>query len=415
MKKKTPKIFIGNTDVASVISELKIVFKEDFGIDTLTLQDERQNNFDKGEVDVALNEIKDWIPYFKPRRISSRIKPRWEKFITEYYFKKALKECDVFIYIWKSFYPDYSDFERIKAAGKKLVVVFCGNDIRWFFSQKQEFNSYGLRHLEFEQYDYSTKGLRSKLDYLRKAEKYADMIFSRTDQAQLALRPYFRWHMMVDTNKIVENSVQRALRPKVAHAPSNRLVKGTKYVLEAFEKLKNEGIEFEPALIEGVKNAEAIKLYQDADILIDQLICPGSGKLATEALASGTIVMGHMAYGIYPQNNPSDYPIVDVNPDTIYLKLKELILDYPQRVKLAKQGRIFVDMVLDYRHFCNKIIKYFNGENVEYDYIPTFFRDKFTPESDNALVMYNEYNRLVENCDWYKKNIQKGTREGLVF
>jgi hypothetical protein len=264
-------------------------------------------------------------------------------------------------------------------------------------------------------YDYSAKALNARLTYLRLAEKYSDFIFSRLDQAQLQLRPYYRWNMMVPIKKFKNNPEQRKEKPVVAHAPSNRAIKGTRLVLDAFDRLKKEGISFEPLLIENVPNQKAIEMYSDADIVIDQLFCPGTGKLATEALACGSIVMGHMAYNKYPQKNPADCPIIDVNPDNLYQELKELILNYEFRKEHALKSRPYVEKHLDVKSFCEKVISLVNKEKIEFDYTPTFFRNNFIPESGESIEIYNNWNLVVKNCNWYKQFVKPGERAGLVF
>lgn len=160
---------------------------------------------------------------------------------------------------------------------------------------------------------------------------------------------------------------------------------------------------------------EAIKQYTNADILIDQLLCPGSGKLATEALASGTIVMSHMGYDLYPQNNPSDCPIIDVNTNNLYEKLKQLILNYDFRKKHAQQGRSYVEKHLDVKFFCQKVLDLLNGVDMKYDYYPTFFRDGFIPESAESIPVYNKWTAFVKDCNWYKEHVVSGNRDGLIF
>ena len=356
------------------------------------------------------------MPYFKPRRISVKLKAIWDKKVDSYIYKKALKECDVFIFFWNTFYNDFSDLKKLKEANKTIINVFVGDDVRWFYSMKQELEGYQLAPIEYdEEYDYSIIALEQKLKYLRTAEKYSDFIFSRLDQAQLELRPYYRWNMMVPVKKFKDNSKQRKVKPVVAHAPSYRSGKGTSYVLEVFDQLKKDGIDFEPLLIENVPNLLAIEMYGNADILIDQLLCPGAGKLATEALASGTIVLGNMAYEIYPQKNPKDCPIIDVNPKTLYSKLKEIILDYEFREKHAKKGRPYVEKYLDVDRFTQTVIDLVSGNEMPFDYKPTFFRENFIPESPEALSLYNSWTDTVKECTWYKKNIVSGERKGLKF
>ena len=58
----------------------------------------------------------------------------------------------------------------------------------------------------------------------------------------------------------------------IVHAPSDRLVKGTRYVLEAVNQLQAEGIPVELSLIENMSHSEARRAYERADLLIDQLL-----------------------------------------------------------------------------------------------------------------------------------------------
>jgi glycosyltransferase involved in cell wall biosynthesis len=412
------KIFLGNTDIGSVVTEFKIVFKEKYNIETLSYYDADTppSKIVSCKVDHNLYDLRNSIPYFRPRRISTRLKKVWEKWIDTHYFNKAVKECDVFIFFWNTFKKDHSDLEVLKQLGKKIIVCFVGDDARWYYSQKQELQSYGLRNIEYDNYDFSVKGLEQRLSYVRNAEKYADFIFSRLDQQQLGLRPYYRWHMMIDSSKYENKNLQRKECPVIAHAPTARKGKGTEYVLEVFERLEKEGIRFRKLLIENLDHASALKAYSDADIVIDQLICTGSGKLASEALGFGKVVLSHMAYDTYPQNlDVKDYPIVDVNPDTLYTKLKELILDHEARQRIADLGHAFAVRTLDFTHFCDKVLKLVDGEQIPHDYTPTFFREKFIPESEESVQVYNKWTDTVKNCDWYKANIKPGERAGLKF
>jgi hypothetical protein len=49
------------------------------------------------------------------------------------------------------------------------------------------------------------------------------------------------------------------------------------------------------------------------------------------------------------------------------------------------------------------------------DFYPTFFRDNFIPESEEAAAVYNKWNNYVKDCDWYKKHVKTGERAGLSF
>ena len=408
------KIFIGLVNLATMLTDFRNAFKK-LGADTLTASHGDDHPADAGAVDYDFSKY--------DTRMFTPVRPLWfrewlrdRQHIRKKVWRKALKECDTFIFIWSTFNRDFSDYAELKKRGKKVITVFCGDDVRWHYGQEQELKKFGLRPIEYEkEYDYSTTGLNKRLYFLRTAEKYSDFIFSRLDQAQLQLRPYHRWNMMAFTDNFEHKPEQRATNPIIAHAPTLRKVKGTEYVLNAFEKLKNEGIEFTPLLIENVPNTKAIEMYSNADILIDQLIIPGTGKLATEGLALGKVVLAHMAYDKYPQKNPSECPIVDVNPDTLYIKLKELILDFNKRKEIALKGRPYVLKYLDTGIFCRKVLDLIEGKKIEYDYFPTFFRKQFIPESEDAKILYNQWTSTLTNCDWYKKHVSPGERAGLIF
>jgi hypothetical protein len=394
--------------------DLKTSFSE-MGVQTFSVTRETQANIINDTSDFNIQKEKDRVPLFKPRRFSGPLKKWWDQKVERDVYQKALKECDIFIFFWETFHRDHSDLAELKRAGKKVFNVFVGDDARWYYGMKQEFESYHMLPMEYDKsYDYSVKGLESRLKLLRNAEAHADFIFSRLDQAQIELRPYYRWNMMVNSKKFIHRPQQREI-PIVAHAPSNRAIKGTKTVLEVFDRLKKEGLNFEVMLIENVPNAKAIEMFGSADILIDQLYCPGTGKLSTEALASGTIVMSHMAYDRYPQKNPQECPIIDANTLNLYDQLKSLIPDLSRREKLAAQGRPYVEKYLDVSIFCQRILSLAKGEKIEYDYEPTFFREKFIPESEESKSIYNKWTKVVSQTDWYKKRVRSGERSGLIF
>lgn len=415
MSTSTPTIFVGLTNIASQLGDIQKAFNS-LGAQCITaVHQNHAGNIINNVVDYDFSTMKKyWFGGVRPRSLQKKLQKRW-LLPKDRIWRKVIKECDVFIFMWSTFAPDYADIAQLKKMGKKVINVFVGDDARWYYSSKQEYEFYGMQPPEYDQYNYSVEALQRRLLLQRTAEKYADFVFSRLDQAQLALRPYYRWNMMVNSSAITCNPTQRKDRPLVLHAPSSKAVKGTKYILQAFDRLKKEGVAFETKLIENLSHLKALELYRDADILIDQLLIPGTGKLATEGLASGCVVMAHMGYDNYPQNNPPDCPIIDVNPDNIYQRLKEIIQDYDQRQALAKQGRPYVEKHLDVKYFCEKVLKLVTGEKVAYDYTPTFFREHFIPESEEAKAAYNHWNEFVKDCNWYQELVPSGERSGLKF
>jgi glycosyltransferase involved in cell wall biosynthesis len=410
------KVFIGFDNIASQIGDIKDSFKNHHGIECITAINNASSKIvSNSKIDFNVSKLKSRIPLFKPRRISYPLKTWWEKRVDNKIWNKALAECSTFIFFVNSFKPNQSDYELLKKKGKTIIHVFVGNDARWYNAMKQEFEMYGMRPIEFEdKYNLTFDFFKSTIHRVRTAEKYADAIFSRQDQAQIELRPYYRWNMMVQPEKFINKPEQRVQKPVVVHAPSSPSFKGTRFILEAVERLQKEK-DFEFRLIQNVPYEKAVQMYQDCDILIDQVLCPGSGKLATEALASGKIVLSLMNYEKYPQNNPEDCPIIDVNPDTLENKLSELIDNFEFRKQHALKSRPYVEKYLDVKYFTGAVKKIMNNETLAFDYHPKFFREHYKPVNEMERDCMNEWNTKVKNESWYKQYIPEGKREGLVF
>lgn len=309
--------------------------------------------------------------------------------------------------------PDYSDFIELKKMGKKIIVYFVGSDIRWKPITDQEFAHCGVPPMDFDDDFFERITLESRLHYLRMAERFADLILTCPNAAQLSMRPYNKYWIPIDLSMFTANPVQRK-KPLVLHAPSKRDPKGTKYVLPVFERLKQEGVEFDVKLIENMPYTEVIREYKNADILVGQLLIPGGGKQELELLASGKVVLSSIRYQ-YPQLNPPDCPMIDVSRENLYEELKTIILDHPRRIELAKQARAYVVRHHDAVRVGEKILNLLQEDRPEPDFYPTFFRDHYIPDSSQAIEICNTYTNFVKDEPWYRSHIRSGERAGLFF
>lgn len=409
------RVFIGLTDTASQASDLKKGFSR-LGVESYAGILE-PHTITANAVDrvLARRDFLADLP-IRSHRLQQFLRYGFRR---QYLFREMAKSCDVFIFVWQSFYEDARDFEYLKNLGKKIVVFFMGDDQRHRVAYEQEMEMFGIpsyfRRAQ-TRYEKSLKRLNFTLRYLRVAEKYADVIYSLPNQSQLSLRPYSHLYIPVDTRIIEEKNNQREI-PIIAHAPSDRLVKGTDFVLGALEKLKNEGIKFELRLIENVPYREALKLYAESDILIGELFIPTGGKLDREALAAGKVVLSSVRRD-YVDNLPADCPIIDVNPETLYGELKKIILNYPRRIELAKLGRPFVEKYHDISVVCSNLVdKLEESAKAErdLDFYPKFFRERFIPESGRHAQLYNRWTRFISQTEWYKKYVRSGKRRDLMF
>ncbi|WP_072681729.1 glycosyltransferase [Arcobacter sp. LA11] len=145
-------------------------------------------------------------------------------------------------------------------------------------------------------------------------------------------------------------------RPKILHIPTEPLVKGTKYIVEAVEKLKNDGYDFEFVLKRQLTQEELYREIVDCDIYVDELRCGSHGVTAIEAMCAGKPTLTYIREDLV-DNYPEDLPIVNANPDTIYDVLKDLITDSQKRHNIGEVSRKYVEKYHDIKVVVDNIIK----------------------------------------------------------
>jgi hypothetical protein len=102
-------------------------------------------------------------------------------------------------------------------------------------------------------------------------------------------------------------------------------LKGTSAVVEAVERLRREGVDFEFLLVENLSNAAARKLYERADLLVDQLRIGWYGGLAVELMALGKPVICYIRQEdlrYIPSAMAQDLPLIQADMTSIYSVLR---------------------------------------------------------------------------------------------
>jgi len=325
---------IGFFDISKSVSVYSSALKE-LGYETTTVVETTHQVFSDKKYDYVLFD-REWLLNNKGLIHDLKCRSRKLKLGTQLIF-----DNEVFIFTFGSrFFPRFLDYRLIKALGKKIVSVFLGCDIRHWSSCEKEFNDLCLKAVCNDCDGRSSCFLEHKLLVVKAAEKYSDLILSTPDQSQLLTRPYKHFWIPLELRDydfcISDNPV-----PKIIHAPTNRSIKGTKYILEALERLKQNGYSFELILIEGRPNKEVLEILSKSDIVVDQLFSTGTATFSLESLASGNVVLT----GCKPdyQNLPQDCPVVDIGIDNIYDKLKMVLDNRELRINLAKAGRQYVE------------------------------------------------------------------------
>ncbi|MBL8830133.1 MAG: glycosyltransferase [Planctomycetaceae bacterium] len=135
-----------------------------------------------------------------------------------------------------------------------------------------------------------------------------------------------------------------ANRPlRVVHAANHRFFKGTRYLLDAIERLRGEGIEIELVLVEKKSNDEALELYRTADVVFDQCVSGFHGYFTLEAMAMGKPVLVYV-------RKPDEYllaadecPLVQTHPRTLVDDLRRLALNREPLTDIGQRGRDYIE------------------------------------------------------------------------
>ena len=135
--------------------------------------------------------------------------------------------------------------------------------------------------------------------------------------------------------------------PVVLHAPSRAAIKGTAFVEAAVLPLVEEGL-IEYRRLEDVPPTEMPEAVADADIVLDQFALGSYGVLATQAMALGRVVVGHVIDEVREhvlEATGEPLPIIEADPDTLTKVIRGLLSDRAAARQAATLGPQFVAAV----------------------------------------------------------------------
>lgn len=284
-----------------------------------------------------------------------------------------IDRTDVFLFQYgTSLLPGNTDLPVLHDAGKAIIAICNGDDIRHISAYEQAF---GVPASVLGD-QYLNDPLVRPAQTLRNFERYASLMVSVPNQSGLALRPYMHFAYVMDLALYREHRPDREM-PVVVHAPSSRAVKGTAQILAALDRLAGRGVRFELRLLEHLPNAQVREALTDADIAIDQLHVT-YGKFAAEALATGC------ATGVvtFPELEPFARlnPVHALRASTLDADLEQLLTDRPYRRALAAAGRAHVARYHDRTEVCRRLLaslSALSAGTLRYDYYPDFFTARY--------------------------------------
>lgn len=238
-------------------------------------------------------------------------------------------------------------FESCLLRNKAIAVTFQGDDARQGDFSRANFDISIAHDSNSDYYSRdSDNRTRQRIGWFK---KYADLIYALNPDLLWVLPENARFvpYANLDLSDWVPVQNPPNLRPVVVHAPSHRGAKGTAFILDAVARLEKEGVAFDFVLVENLSNAEARKVYEKADLVIDQLLAGWYGGIAVEAMALGKPVVCYLRetdFVFLPDEMKSEIPIANANPYTIYNVLRELLTSDSSELALrGAKSRMYVE------------------------------------------------------------------------
>lgn len=285
------------------------------------------------------------------------------------YYIKSLKdrlnwfrEYNIFhFYFGTTLLPFQLDLPFYKIFGKKVIMEYLGNDVQLY---KKSIEKYSITNQKY----YYTK----KIDGLKADRRKIFRLWFESNfvDKQLVCAPYISefvqrsivFPLAIDITEY-QYIPQKKLTDEIIilHAPSHRGNKGTVFILEAIDRLKNNGYNIKLLLVENVSHSEIKEKYIQCDIFVDQLVAGWYGTASIEAMAIGRPVVCFLRESYFKYIDYGDsIPIINANPSTIYEVLKKLILEKYKLPEIGAKSRKFVEKIHALDVCIEKLINIYN-------------------------------------------------------
>ncbi|MBB6062106.1 hypothetical protein HNP65_000528 [Thermosipho japonicus] len=291
-------------------------------------------------------------------------------------------------------YPEknpYWELEYFKNLGKKIVVSSWGSDVR----NNSKFVYYQLKFEGEKNLPYPPLNTYNQYFKIWEFSKYSDAIV-HGDSEQLKHTPY---GIMIpipfdpESYQITEYNNNFS----IIHAPSNKFIKGSKYVLKVFDKLKLKYPKIEFKLITNLKHEEAKKIYSGKGIAIDQINF-SIGLFSLESLYFGREVISTVHESEFINGDPKLFaPIHSVfSEKELEEKIEYLINNYSSTIN-EKRKYVIENFSADK---IAKLYKDLYQVLLDNEKIPFIFNQKWLSEFDSVIknksFASNYYSKITD-------------------
>ncbi len=348
------KIFHGPSNIAGIAGELSRL-ERDHGLSSIstTYETPDLNSNEDETLDLPKSGLKRLI-------------------VPPLFFFKALFKYNTFhFYFGQTFLWFGLDLIILKLFRKKVVMTYCGSEVRLMKYVDLIRNPYASIYEQEVQKQLDKKHsrwvwrLKSAIAF-----KYNTSFFDNRKIRMMrfhklfvdrfiAIRDNYAYVNFVIPAKRIEDqilinniSVSKPTQfntsnkvPVICHAPSNLVLKGSGFIEAALDNLKQEGLLFEYLKIQNVPFSQAKKMMQSSDVVVDQLVLGGIGSVSIEAMSYGKPVVAYLMQDVIDKHCP-DIPVCNATIENVKDVLRELIVNRELREQKGKEGLAYI-----HRHY----------------------------------------------------------------
>jgi glycosyltransferase involved in cell wall biosynthesis len=145
---------------------------------------------------------------------------------------------------------------------------------------------------------------------------------------------------------------------------SNYYKKGSDYFDQALDKIQtNYEDKITIDVVENLPYAEYIQRYDQAHIILDQVLGYDQGYNALEAMAKGKVVFTGAEKEFVDYYQLKEPVAINVLPDTnqIYTELEKLILNPEMILEIGKNARRFIEKEHNYTNIARSYVKVYTS------------------------------------------------------
>ena len=234
-----------------------------------------------------------------------------------------------------------AELALLKLAGKRIVVYPYGGDARLVSRTRAVGRWHAYTDVPPGEEDRDEADVRTRLEAFG---RHADVILGCADLVEdlPRLDGVFLYPLPIEDWPVAATTDDETVT--VVHSPNHPHYKGTRYLVDAVEQLRREGLPLELVLVQGMTTDEARSRYEQADVIADQFLIGAYALFAIEGMSLGKPVLCYLNERFAPHHPEwAECPIVNTSPETLVENLRRLVQDAELRAELGRLGPAYAE------------------------------------------------------------------------